>query len=146
MLVYAESLQHGRHWFSFRTKVSWVVAVLAGIAAGYQFFGSGRDFFSYVSFYENIRVFGEQDFSRFEPGFVLVASFFKLVLNAEVEFLLAVLASASLLIKFAIFSAYRRPFLTILFYLCCWYPLHEYTQIRAAVARSFLWFRSDGFL
>lgn len=96
-----------------------VLAFMLGSAAGYRLFGEGRDFLSYVNFYAEIRIFGEQGFFRFEPGFVWVASVFKLILNAEVELLLAVLAALSLLIKFAIFSAHRRPVLTILFYLCC---------------------------
>lgn len=122
-----------------------VAAVVLGVFAGYRLLGEGRDFLNYVTFYENIREFGEQGFFRFEPGFVWVATVFKLVLNAEVEFLLAVLASLSLLVKFALFSHHRRPVLTILFYLCCWYPLHEYTQIRAAVAFAFVFLAAEAF-
>ena len=121
------------------------VAFILGGVAGYQTFGEGRDFLEYVAFYENTREFGERGFFRFEPGFVWIATVFKLVLNAEVEFLLAVLASLSLLVKFALFSHHRRPLLTILFYLCCWYPLHEYTQIRAAVAFAFVFLAAEAF-
>lgn len=122
-----------------------IAAVVLGAVAGYKLLGEGRDFLNYLAFYGRIREFGEQHFFRFEPGFVWIATFFKLVLNTQAEFLFAVLASVSLLIKFALFSSHRRPVLTILFYLCCWYPLHEYTQIRAAVAFALGFLATEAF-
>lgn len=122
-----------------------VLAAVFGTISGYRLLGDGRDHLSYVDFYEGIQIFGQNDFSRFEPGLIWIASFFKLVLNAEIELLLVFLSAFSLLIKFAIFSEHRRPLLTILFYLCCWYPLHEYTQIRAAVAFAFIFLATEAF-
>jgi len=109
-----------------------------GAAAGYRALGEGRDQLSYRMFFESIRELGELDYFRFEPGFVLISAFFKLRLGVEVDFLIASLATIALLIKFSIFAKQNHPVLTILFYLCCWYPLHEYTQIRAAFAFAFI--------
>ena len=117
--------------------IIYTLAFILSIIAGYRLLGEGVDFLSYKSFYEGIHAFGESEYVRFELGFVWVASFFKLILNTKIEVLFTVLVSFSLLAKFAVFSAHRRPLLTILFYLCCFYPLHEYTQIRSAVSFAF---------
>lgn len=124
-----------------------IIAVLSalvfGFIAGYQLLGEGRDFSNYLSFYNKLVLLGYTESIRFEYGFVFVASFFQRVLNADVELFLAFLASLALIIKFTVFLSQRRPLLTLLFYLFCFYPLHEYTQIRLAVAMSLILLASE---
>jgi len=112
------------------------LAAFFAIAAGYRYFGEGLDYLSYLTVYNDIRLEDTLDIVRFEPGFVLAAWVAKFWLGLDYAAFAAVLITVSLLIKFQLFSQYRHPILTVLFYLCCWYPLHEYTQIRVAVALS----------
>lgn len=113
------------------------LAIFLGIAAGYRNFGEGRDYFGYLTFYEEIRLTDTLDIVRFEPGFALTAWISRLTLQLPFPVYFSLLAMGALLVKFWLFSRYKRPILTVFFYLCSWYPLHEYTQIRAAVALAF---------
>jgi hypothetical protein len=121
------------------------LAAVLGAAAGYGSFGESRDYINYITFYENIDIFNERSFLRFEPGFLWISIIFQTILNARVEIMLTVLAAFSLFAKFLIFSEYPRRSLTILFYLCCFYPLHEYTQVRTALAMAFCMFAANAF-
>lgn len=112
-------------------------AAYLGIAAGFRNFGLGRDYIGYLETYNDIRASDALDVVRFEPGFVFSIWVAKFALGVKFQTFLSVLAGAALLVKFKVFSQHRRPILTNLFYLCCWYPLHEYTQIRAAVSLAF---------
>lgn len=113
------------------------LAIFLGIAAGYQNFGEGRDYFAYRTIYQDIRLTDTLDVVRFEPGFVLSVWVSTFILGLQFSVFFSLLATGSLLVKFGLFSRHQRPILTVLFYLCCWYPVHEYTQIRAAVALAF---------
>lgn len=124
----------------YRALLPWALVPLAiclGIAAGYRYFGEGRDYLNYLSVYENIRLSDSLDATRFEPGFMLATWIAKFHLELRYPAFMAILATIALWMKFNLFSQHRRPILTVLFYLCCWYPLHEYTQIRLAVGLSF---------
>lgn len=112
-------------------------SLFLGLIAGFGLLGPSRDYWNYLHFYETIRNYSDTSYFRFEPGFVLLATFFKVELSANLETFLAFLATTSILIKLAVFSEWRRPVLIAIFYIFCFFPLHEYTQIRASAAFAF---------
>lgn len=107
------------------------------LAAGYRWFGDGLDFNNYVDFYDRLGVSRDIGHERYEPGFTGLAWLFKSV-GASYGTYATVLAGTSLAIKFQlIYRRTRWPILAILAYCGIFYPIHEYTQIRAAVAIAF---------
>ena len=78
------------------------------------------------------------DYTRFELGFVLLAFFSKFVLHTDYYIFASMITSVALVIKFFSFRFLRYPLFAMIFYVMNWYPLHEYTQIRAAIAISIL--------
>lgn len=111
-----------------------LLSIFLGFSTGNSLFGLSKDFNAYASVYEDIRLSDAVSDFRFEPGYVFLSWFSKFFLSIEFGMFYSLLAALSILIKFSIFSKCLRPFLTIIFYVCCWYPLHEYTQIRVSVA------------
>lgn len=103
------------------------LAIVLGISAGYQNFGEGRDYYAYIMVYDYIRLNDTLDVVRFEPGYVLAAWSSKFILGLQFPVFFSLLAMGALLVKFVLFSRNQRPIVAALFYLCCWYPLHEYT-------------------
>lgn len=108
------------------------------LAAGYRWLGDGRDFITYYYYYNNIPSFFDLQNNRFEVGYQMAAYTFRLILDVDYEVFATVLAAVALGIKFFLFNKYlSRPFTATILYLGIFYPVHEYTQIRTAVAVSF---------
>lgn len=111
------------------------VWLFLSFAASYQLFGVGRDFPGYLDSYSQL---GQHSFwtdSRFEPGYVFFAWVFKFYLKASFSHFYLVLVSFALGIKLYLIWRYTSsPVLAMLVYVMLFYPLHEYTQIRVAVA------------
>jgi hypothetical protein len=131
--------QSGRIIVRYHSLLSWAFVTLAislGITSGFQLFGESRDYLNYLVGYKNLRLTDTLDNVRFEPGYMLAAWTAKFLLGLGFEAFSAILVSGGLLIKFQLFRNFQRPILTTIFYLCCWYPVHEYTQIRTALAIS----------
>lgn len=118
-------------------------SIALGFIAGYRPFGFGRDFSSYAFFYDRIGVGDDFSYYRFEPGFVWLASFSKNWLDVPYMTFAAGLAAASLLIKAYSIRRLEHPFLAITFYIVCWFPLYENTQIRAAFAIALLFLATN---
>lgn len=115
-----------------------VLAVLLAWAAGFRWFGLGRDFFEYLSFYLTVTPYFLSGYSRFEWGFEASAWLFGSVFGLPYEVFAFVLVAIALGIKFYLFTKYlESPWLAIIAYLLMFYAIHEYTQIRAAVAIAF---------
>ncbi|PZX48364.1 EpsG-like putative glucosyltransferase [Cereibacter changlensis] len=115
-----------------------LISIAFGFSAGYGAFGESRDYFSYNEFFSQLRpgrIFAN---FRFEPGFVFSTWVAKFALGLELPATFSLLMSAALLLKSHSFSRAQHPILTMLFYLATWYPLHEYTQVRVAMATAFL--------
>ncbi len=125
--------------------VALIVAVFLGIGAGERLFGNGPDYLEYYFAYQEIRLSDTLDVIRFEPGYVLASWIAKFILRVEFATFFSILAVLSLVLKFYLFARYKQPALTIIFYLCCWYLLHEYIQIRVAVALAFTLLAADLF-
>lgn len=115
-----------------------IVAVVLGIASGYAWFGIGRDYIQYLDFYNSLSISDNSANFRFEPGFVLFAHSVKYAMRLDYQIFIAIFVIIVLILKVWVFSYIRNPVYLFLFYLINWYPLHEYTQIRAAMAVSIL--------
>lgn len=124
------------------TKIAeYIVLIILWLAlsiiAGYRLLGIGRDYLEYLSFYHSMTSFFSYGYSRFEIGFEITAWVFGSILRLPYEVFATFLVSLSLAIKFYLFKKYLgSPWLAILAYIMIFYPTHEYTQIRAAVAIS----------
>lgn len=107
-------------------------------ATGLMLFGYSRDYFEYLIYYQSISTSLSFLDTRFEPGFHIIAWFFRNYLNAELSTLALAIAATSLAIKFMLFRRYlAHPVVAALMYTILFFPIHEYTQYRVAIALSF---------
>lgn len=118
-----------------------ILTLVLAFAAGNRWFGFGRDYLFYVEFYDRLGLATKITEERFEPGFTAGAWLFKYVLGLPYAAYATVLVGGTLAAKFALFfRTCRYPLVACLVYVAAFYPLHEYTQIRIAVALAFgLW-------
>lgn len=115
-----------------------MVWLIFSLAAGLRWLGYGRDYIEYWKFYETVTFYFLYGYSRFELGFEAAAWFASNLLNMPFELFFIALAATSIAIKFRLFSDYLGSTLfAAIAYLLLFYPIHEYTQIRSAVAIGF---------
>lgn len=120
------------------TVVLACMSVGLSIAAGYRHFGIGRDYIEYINFYNSVTPFFISGYSRFEIGFEISAWFFGSVLNLPYELFASIIIFMSLSIKFYLIKLHlRSSIIAVISYLLLFYPTHEYTQVRAAIAIAF---------
>lgn len=121
------------------TQIAILLALWAffSAAAAFRWFGQGRDYVEYLRYYDTVPfVFSFSD-TRFEPGFHLIGWLFRVPLNVDYGlFSLAVIGSALGIKFYLMWRHLSSPILAAVTYLLMIYPLHEYTQIRAAFAIS----------
>jgi hypothetical protein len=115
-----------------------LLGVTFAFAAGFSLFGESRDYASYELFFVELRPKNPTEYVRFEPGFVLATWIGKFVLFLQLPAYLFVLMSVALAVKASVFMKTTYPTLTMFFYLANWFPLHEYTQVRVAMATPLL--------
>jgi hypothetical protein len=121
-----------------RWTAIFVLAVVGGVISGYRWLGAGRDYYDYLVAYAHIEPTFSLAYSRFEPGYGLIAWLFKNVLGTEYEAFTSFVVTISLLIKFYLIHRYLRyAFLATIVYILFLYPIHEYTQIRVAMGIAF---------
>ncbi|MFQ3666814.1 MAG: EpsG family protein, partial [Sphingomonadaceae bacterium] len=126
-----------RHGLSPGAGLSVLVAGLLAMASGYRWFGEGRDYGDYLIFWSDIGSISLLPQSRFEPGFTWMAWAFK-NLGADYGLFASFLVLVSLGIKFAVFYRQTRwPLAAVACYLGMFFFVHEYTQLRMAVALAF---------
>jgi hypothetical protein len=120
-------------WFAILS-----ISALAGIAAGYRWFGYGRDYYDYLIAYAGVETTFSVSYSRFEPAYNALSWVFKTILNVEYETFTSVLIAVALTIKLYLINRYLRyaALATIVYFLFL-YPLHEYTQVRVALGIAF---------
>jgi hypothetical protein len=113
------------------------LVLLASMAAAYHWLGSGADEQNYRFFYSALpRALYVEDF-RFESGFVYLAWACKFIAGFSYESFVLAISIISLSTKAYLFRKYlRSPIFAIMTYLMFFYPLHEYNQIRTALATS----------
>lgn len=132
-------------YFRFNRQRAYAIGgtVLLGLVGFFlavtRIFGPSPDYISYDIFFDLVRTEGWNTLteSRFEPGFsvaaVILTKLFSF--NAVVY---ACIVFATMLLKGATIRAYSSShqifFAVSVFYLVRYFPLHELTQLRAAVA------------
>lgn len=120
-----------------RITVLSVLWVFFSGAAAFRWLGQGRDYIEYLKYYDSIPYLFSFSDTRFEPGFHLFGWLFRVPLNVGYGIFSLMVIGAALGIKFYLMWRHlRSPILAAVTYLVMIYPLHEYTQIRAAFAIS----------
>ena len=105
---------------------------------GLMLFGYSRDYFEYLIYYQSIPKSLSFLDTRFEPGFHVIAWFFRNYLDADLSTLSLTLAAVSLAIKFMLFRRYlAHPVFAAILYAVLFFPIHEYTQYRVGIALAF---------
>lgn len=112
--------------------IAWFIL---SFGAAFRWFGLGRDYLEYLHYYETIPPYLFTSGTRFEPGFHFVAWFFRTYLNLDYGYLVLFISGTALAIKFYLFRKYLKyPLLAAATYVAVFYPIHEYTQVRAGIA------------
>lgn len=110
------------------------LVVCFAAAAGYGLLGESRDYQSYLSEFNSLTPYYTGAHSRFETGYELATWVCKIWLGLNFQQTYVLLAAFALALKFRLFCKYAdAPVFATIIYLMMLYPLHEYTQIRAAV-------------
>ena len=123
---------------SLEVATATLLLLILAVAAGERWFGFGRDYLFYTEFYDRLGVATGLTGERFEPGFTAGAWLFKYGLGLPYAAYATVLVGGALAAKFTLFFRHcDQPLLACLVYCAAFYPLHEYTQIRIAVALAF---------
>ena len=122
-------------WFLFSLAVFFVVL--------YQVLGEAPDWANYDEFMGLLRMHDPDlgIYGRFEPGFVAINKYLVGFVSSNLAVYGTVAASAILLKEWSVnnFSrSWSAFFIAMLFYFSRFFPLHEYTQLRAASSISFL--------
>jgi len=127
-----------------RCHVEWLIfSIVIFACAFFQILGESQDWQNYDSFFDLLRSegIGVFEFSRFEPGFVIVSLFLVDLFSSNLV-VYAVIAASVMFLKCWIINQFVLEwqifFLAVLFYLARFAPLHELTQIRVACSSSFL--------
>jgi len=130
---------------SYFPSVWFGVAALILLVVVFRVFGISKDWLNYDDIFDVLRVSGlgdgEEDYERIEIGFkVLALGFIGLSLSNTATY--GAIAAIAVFIKCVAMNALARSgtayFFTICFYLFVFAPLHELTQLRAALAIALL--------
>jgi hypothetical protein len=120
------------------------LAVIFGMAAGYGWLGQAWDRVNYVEAWNQLTSHYDPAFSRFERGYTWSSWFARFYLLLDFQQYYTLLATGALAIKFRLLWKHAdSPVLAVVVYLMFLFPLHEYTQIRAAVGFAFAYFAID---
>ncbi len=134
----AASVTRPASGMSLDVAVATLLVLILALAAGNRWFGFGRDYLFYIEFYDRLGIAPMLTQERFEPGFTAGAWLFKYGLGLPYAAYATALVGGALAVKFGLFFRYcDQPLLACLVYCAAFYPLHEYTQIRVAVALAF---------
>ena len=115
-----------------------LICIIFSLAAGNRWIGWGKDYSQYLAAYNTTSPSFITGNSRFEIGYEIVSWIFAVKLNVQYSTLYICLCLISIGIKFYLFFKYmNNPVLAAVVYILFFYPIHEYTQIRAAIAIAF---------
>lgn len=110
---------------------------LLSVAGGYRWFGVGVDYPEYLKWWGTLNQWSSVTEGRFELLFAALGFAFR-HLGFSLGTYYSVLVAIALGIKFTlIYRHTRSPLLALICYIPLFYLLHEYTQLRAAVAIAF---------
>lgn len=115
-----------------------VLAFALAVLSGYRLLGEGSDYDSYFLYYLTVTEYLSANVSRFEIGFEYWSWFAANTMYLPFPVFFAITAFVALYVKFDLIRKYAyAPVFAILTYVVLFYPAHEYTQIRVAVALAF---------
>lgn len=127
--------------------LTFILLLILSLLIGLRILGPDSDFLSYLNFYEQLSHGYSFSDTRLEYGFVIFSYLFKVVFNLSIHTMLVFLAFFSLTIKYFIIQKNKNIVLISFLYIISISLLHEMTQIRAAIAISFvllsLYFKSQ---
>jgi hypothetical protein len=93
----------------------------------------------YVTDYSNYKIMYEKDFSLVEPSFLFIKYIFKTLLNAQIQWFMLFYALLAISIKMiALKEMTNYLFLSLMVFAGDLFLQQDFTQIRAAVAISFM--------
>ena len=107
-----------------------IFVIVLSLLAAVRFFGIDRDFYQYRYFFDELSLPYE---GRFEPGFVYFSFLVKWVRGSFTD-LLFLVAIFSLAIKIHLILKLPHYLYWLIVYFLMLFPLHEMTQMRAAMA------------
>ena len=121
------------------------VASLVFLVVLSRVFGDSKDWTNYDDIFDLLRVSGlgggEEDYDRIEIGFKVIALWL-IDLSLSNVATYGAIAAFAIFVKCIAMNAFARTgtayFFTVLFYLFAFAPLHELTQLRAALAIALL--------
>lgn len=117
------------------------LAFLLAVVAGYRWLGEGADYDQYYLYFLTVTEYLSSNVSRFEIGYQYWSWFAANILYLSFPVFYTATAFFSLAVKFSVIKKHMyAPWFAILAYLLLFYPAHEYTQIRVAVALAFAYF------
>lgn len=131
-----------RHYFP---SVWFGVAILVFLVVFFRIFGLSKDWLNYDDIFDVLRVSGlgdgEEDYERIEIGFkVLALGLIGLSLSNTATY--GVIAAIAVFVKCGAINSIARSgtayVFALIFYLFVFVPLHELTQLRAALAIALL--------
>ncbi|MDZ2013956.1 EpsG family protein [Klebsiella quasipneumoniae] len=117
----------------FRYIVACLIAVFGYILILNQYFGENKDWSVYSRYYDYFISGWGGLLTQVEPVFHLI---FSITSSLHIDLLnvLGGIALVSLLMKFFVITKISRSIIPVILYSAAMYPLHEYTQIRVALA------------
>jgi hypothetical protein len=109
-----------------------IIVILLIFVTGFRGENVDNDYWAYKSMYE-------RDVVLIEPSFIMIKYVFNTLLNAKFQWFLLFYAFLAISIKvFVIKKLSNYLFLSLMVFIGDLFLLHEFTQIRAAVAVSFM--------
>ena len=112
-----------------------IVSILFSLIAGLRMFGLDRDYYQYLDGWQEL---AQGYANRWEPFFSFLATSVQSIFgNESFHVFLFLVAFISLNIKLYLFSKNKHFGLIVFIYLVMLFPLHEMTQVRAALAIAF---------
>lgn len=113
-----------------KNLILFFITAAFSVLAAHRFLGVDRDYYQYLYFFDYLSLPYD---GRFEPGFVYF-SFFVKKLTGSFTALLFFIAACSLTIKIYLILKLPNYWYWMTAYFLMLFPLHEMTQIRAAMA------------
>jgi len=118
--------------YKYRSIIFSILVVFLIFITGFRDGNIVRDYGTYKGIYEHGN-------NYLEPSFLIFRYIFKYILNLKIEWLMLFYALLAISIKvIAIKELTRYWYLSLMVFVCDLLLLHEFTQIRVAVAVSFL--------
>lgn len=115
------------------------IAAILIIFAGFREIGFDPDSMTYASIIQKIDFsnYAHINFTNMEPTFYFIVYISNYLFNDVIRGTFLIYALLGVTLKMAgIYRLSRIPLLSIIFYLCYYYPLHELTQIRVGIASA----------